>query len=62
MGIDGHLESLRGQHAALEAQIRDEDLRPAPDMERLQALKRHRLRIKEEMERTKEQIARSVRH
>lgn len=56
MNLEGHLESLRGQHATLEAQIRDEDHRPAPDTDRMAVLKRHKLKIKEAITRAEQSL------
>jgi hypothetical protein len=42
-----HIASLQAKHAGLEAQLRDELSRPAPDDGILQTLKKQKLRIKE---------------
>ncbi|WP_239807344.1 YdcH family protein [Croceicoccus hydrothermalis] len=44
-----HVTALETKHAGLERQIRDEELRPAPDATRIKDLKRRKLRIKEEI-------------
>ena len=49
MGMETHLGNLKGQHADLEREIDDETRRPLPDSLTLQALKRRKLRLKEEM-------------
>jgi hypothetical protein len=51
MRLDARIASLNTRHAALEAQIFEEDQRPRPDAEALAKLKREKLRLKEEMER-----------
>ncbi len=51
MRLDSRIASLNNRHAALEAQIFQEDQRPRPDAETLARLKREKLRLKEEMER-----------
>ena len=51
MSLQSHIESLKGRHHALEAQLSDEDRRPRPDTETLTRLKHQKLRLKDEMER-----------
>ena len=51
MSLDTRIESLRERHAALDARIAEEDLRPRPDGDTLARLKIEKLRLKEEMER-----------
>ena len=46
-----HLHALQSKHAGLEARLRDEMARPVPDAAAVQALKRQKLKIKEEMQR-----------
>lgn len=46
-----HVHSLQSKHASLERQIHAEMIRPAPDEAVIQALKKQKLRIKEELER-----------
>ena len=55
MTLQARLEALKERHAALELQIADEDQRPRPDSETLKRLKVEKLRVKEEMERLREQ-------
>jgi hypothetical protein len=43
------LAKLKDEHARLDDEINHEQARPLPDNVRLQALKRHKLRIKEAM-------------
>jgi hypothetical protein len=43
------VESLEQKHAALEAQINQEEHRPHPDDLRLHELKKEKLRIRDEM-------------
>jgi len=49
--LKARIAALRGRHMELEDRIAREQRRPAPDAARLQALKRRRLRIKDEMAR-----------
>jgi hypothetical protein len=44
---NSHIAALQAKHAGLEAQLRDELSRPAPDDGILQTLKKQKLRIKE---------------
>ncbi len=44
-----HVNALQSKHAGLEAQLREEMSRPAPDARTLQDLKKRKLRIKEEL-------------
>ena len=44
-----HASALQLKHDGLERQIRDEMSRPLPDITVIQALKRKKLRLKEEM-------------
>jgi Uncharacterized small protein len=44
-----HVSALNAKHAGLEARIRDEIARPAPDSYRLATLKKEKLRIKQEL-------------
>ncbi len=55
MSLDTHIDQLKDRHAALEARIADEDLRPRPDSEALTKLKLEKLRLKEQMERLRTQ-------
>ncbi|MEM1052535.1 MAG: DUF465 domain-containing protein [Pseudomonadota bacterium] len=47
-----HINALQTKHAGLEARLRDEMARPAPDPAAVQAIKRQKLKIKEEIERS----------
>lgn len=49
MTLAAHHESLSRQHIALDGQIRDEELRPAPDAARIQKLKKQKLALKDKM-------------
>ncbi|MCW2362501.1 hypothetical protein M2346_000839 [Sphingobium xanthum] len=42
-----HVSALHAKHAGLEARIKDEITRPAPDSYRLATLKKEKLRIKQ---------------
>lgn len=44
-----HVNALQSKHAGLEAQLRQEMARPAPDAAMIQDLKKRKLRIKEEL-------------
>lgn len=44
-----HVQALQSKHAGLEAQLRQEMARPAPDTAMVQELKRRKLKIKEEL-------------
>ena len=46
-----HVDALRNKHAGLEAKLRDEQSRPAPDIAMIQQLKKRKLAIKEEIAR-----------
>jgi len=46
-----HVNALEHKHAGLEAQLREEMARPAPDTATIQALKKQKLRLKEEITR-----------
>lgn len=51
------LRELGARHAALEAEIDEESRRPLPDQTRLTALKREKLKIKEEIARASGDLA-----
>ncbi|RMF08553.1 MAG: DUF465 domain-containing protein [Alphaproteobacteria bacterium] len=51
MRLDGHLGKLRQKHADIEREIAKETLRPVPDTIRITALKRQKLKLKEEITR-----------
>jgi len=55
MAIIARLRALEERHAALDRRIKAEDGRPQPDTSALSQLKREKLRLKEEMERLREQ-------
>lgn len=44
-----HITALENKHAGLEAQLRDELSRPAPNAAAINMLKKQKLRIKEEL-------------
>ena len=44
-----HVEELASKHAALPAQIDEEEHRPHPDMIKLHELKKEKLRLKDEL-------------
>lgn len=47
--VQGHTTALQTKHAGLEARLRDEMNRPAPDAVTIQALKKQKLQIKQEL-------------
>ncbi len=44
-----HVSALQAKHEGLESQLRQEMSRPAPDDVKIQALKKEKLRLKEEI-------------
>ncbi|GAA4647569.1 hypothetical protein GCM10023115_55310 [Pontixanthobacter gangjinensis] len=44
-----HVNALQSKHAGIEAKLREEENRPAPDTATIQTLKKKKLRIKEEL-------------
>lgn len=53
MALQEHVDTLRAKHARLEQLIDEELHRPLPDQSTLSTLKRQKLKIKEEIERTR---------
>ena len=51
MGSTDRLEALKARHAGLDAQIEEEIKRPHPDDEAIHALKKEKLKIKDEIAR-----------
>ena len=49
MDLETRLDNLRVRHAELKSEINTETRRPLPDSLTLQALKRRKLRLKEEI-------------
>jgi hypothetical protein len=49
MAMIAHVDSLKSKHADLDAKIADEERRPLPDEAALHALKKLKLRIKDEL-------------
>lgn len=49
MRVEGHLVKLQEKHAGLEKAIEEENLRPVPNSVKITALKRQKLRLKEEI-------------
>jgi hypothetical protein len=47
-----HVDALQTKHAGLDARLREEMARPAPDPVKLQFLKKQKLRLKEEIYRS----------
>lgn len=50
MASSTHVSALQSKHAGLEARLREELSRPAPDAATIQTLKRKKLKIKEELQ------------
>lgn len=48
--VAGHTNALQSKHAGLDARLREEMNRPSPDAVMIQALKKQKLRIKEELQ------------
>ncbi|MFL0357508.1 YdcH family protein [Erythrobacter sp. GH1-10] len=46
-----HVNALQSKHAGLEAKLREELARPAPDAATIQSIKKRKLRLKEEIAR-----------
>ena len=44
-----HVEALQNKHAGLDARLREEMSRPAPDTATIQQLKKRKLQIKQEL-------------
>ena len=44
-----HVDALSTKHADIEARLREEQARPAPDVAMIQKLKKRKLRLKEEI-------------
>ena len=51
MTVATHEAALRSKHAGIDAKLHDEQARPSPDDGVIKALKRQKLRIKEELAR-----------
>lgn len=49
--VSSHVNALQSKHAGIEARLRDELARPAPDAAMIQSLKKQKLRLKEEIAR-----------
>ena len=57
MSLQARFDALKERHATLEDQIADEDRRPRPDEDHLSQLKLEKLRLKEQIERLKMELA-----
>ena len=57
MSLEARIDSLKLRHASLETRITDEDRRPRPDDSELGRLKLEKLKLKEEMERLRNNSA-----
>ncbi|WP_324076632.1 MAG: YdcH family protein [Erythrobacter sp.] len=47
--VSSHLHALQAKHADLDARLHQEMARPVPDTATIQALKKQKLRLKEEI-------------
>jgi hypothetical protein len=56
MGLDTHIQELSDKHHKLDEQIQQELHRPHPDDLMISALKKRKLRLKEEIERLKHDV------
>lgn len=56
MGLDTHIQELSDKHHKLDEQIQQELHRPNPDDLMISALKKRKLRLKEEIERLKHDV------
>ena len=54
MSLQARIDSLKDRHASLESRIVAEDRRPQPDTQALARMKVEKLRLKEEMERLRQ--------
>ena len=54
MSVEAHIASLREKHSKLDEEIKQENLKSPGDNVRITALKREKLRIKDEIERLTE--------
>lgn len=54
MSVEAHIASLREKHSKLDEEIKQETLKSPGDNVRITALKREKLRIKDEIERLAE--------
>lgn len=57
MSLQARLDALKERHAILDDQIADEERRPRPNEDHLSQLKLEKLRLKEEIERLKTELA-----
>jgi hypothetical protein len=56
MALESHIQELTDKHFKLDTQIQEEQHRPLPDDIMLAALKKKKLRLKEEIERLRLEI------
>jgi hypothetical protein len=56
MALESHIQELADKHTKLDTQIQEEQHRPHPDDIMLAALKKKKLRLKEEIERLRLEI------
>jgi hypothetical protein len=55
MNLQSHIETLKQRHASLDMRITEEDHRPRPDDDQIVRMKLEKLRLKDQMERLREQ-------
>jgi hypothetical protein len=54
MSLEGHIVELQRRHEALEKEIEKEQSRPGSDEQKVTALKRKKLQLKDEMRKLRE--------
>jgi hypothetical protein len=57
MALDAHLVELSEKHRALDRKIEEEQARPTADDLKIADLKRQKLRLKDEIERLKQDVS-----
>ncbi|MEL6979259.1 MAG: DUF465 domain-containing protein [Pseudomonadota bacterium] len=57
MSVKSHLEELKRKHQALDAEIVEKQRSPSVSQLDLQSLKKRKLRLKEQIERSRTQVA-----
>jgi hypothetical protein len=51
VSLDSRIEALRAKHAELEKSIHEQEIHPKPDDDIIHALKKQKLRVKDELAR-----------
>lgn len=60
MTVSAHIDALHEKHSSLENQLASEQSRPMPDFSTISALKKRKLRLKEELEALEQQTPRRL--